>query len=97
MKELSVIETNQVSGGLFTFFTGPIGATMGFAICSVVDAGCSGLNLKSNFKVSGALLGGGIAAIVGFSPILATAGIGLGVTGIVQNAISIIGQRKSAA
>ena len=96
MKELSVIETNQVSGGLFTFLTGPVGATMGFAIGSVVDAGCASLKLTSNFKVSGALLGGGIAAIVGFSPILATAGIGMGVTGIVKNAISIIEQRKAA-
>ncbi len=91
-----MIETRQVSGGLFTFLTGPIGAMMGFAIGSMGDAGCASLNLKSNVKVSGALLGGGIAAIARFSPILATDGTGMRVTGIVQNAISIIGQRKAA-
>ena len=89
MKELSVIESNQVSGGLFTFITGPIGALMGFTIGSIVDSGYASRNLSSGFKTSGAILGAGIGAIVGLSPILATAGIGLGVTSIVKNARSI--------
>ncbi|GAA0484187.1 MULTISPECIES: hypothetical protein [Tatumella] len=87
MKELSITETTQISGGLFTLVTGPVGGLLGFTIGSIVDAGVGALKGQSlSFKTSGALLGAGIGAIVGLSPILATTGIGLGVVSIVDNA-----------
>lgn len=98
MKELTTLEMNEVNGGLLGLglVFGGIGATMGTAIGGIVDAGCAAGGYKTNFKVSGAMLGGGIGAAVGLSTILATAGIGFGVTSIVSNAKSIKAQKKVA-
>lgn len=98
MKELTTLEMNEVNGGLLGLglVFGGIGATMGTAIGGIVDAGCAVGGYKTNFKVSGAMLGGGIGAAVGLSPTLATAGIGFGVTSIVSNAKSIKEQKQVA-
>ena len=95
MKELSQREINEVNGGLLGLglVFGGIGAAMGTAIGGIVDAGCKAGGYTTNFKQSGAMLGGGIGAAVGLSPILATAGIGFGVTSIVGNAKSIKAQK----
>lgn len=98
MKELTVQEMNEVNGGLLGLglVFGGIGAAMGTTIGGIVDAGCAAGGYKTNFKASGAMLGGGIGAAVGLSPILATAGIGFGVTSIVGNAKSIKAQKLGA-
>lgn len=95
MKELTIQQTNDVNGGLLGLglVFGGIGAVMGTAIGGIVDAGCKAGGYNTNFKQSGAMLGGGIGAAVGLSPILATAGIGFGVTSIVGNAKSIKAQK----
>ena len=96
MKELTKSELNEVNGGLLGLglVFGGIGAALGTAIGGIVDAGTAAGGYKTNFKQSGALLGGGIGAAVGLSPILATTGIGMGVVSIVDNAKSIRGQKK---
>lgn len=95
MKELTTEQVNEVNGGLLGLglVFGGIGAVMGTAIGGIVDAGCKAGGYTTNFKQSGAMLGGGIGAAVGLSPILATAGIGFGVTSIVGNAKSIKAQK----
>ncbi|OBU06241.1 class IIb bacteriocin, lactobin A/cerein 7B family [Morganella psychrotolerans] len=95
MKELTTQQVNEVNGGLLGLglVFGGIGAVMGTAIGGIVDAGCKAGGYTTNFKQSGAMLGGGIGAAVGLSPVLATAGIGFGVTGIVGNAKSIKAQK----
>ena len=95
MKELTTQQVNEVNGGLLGLglIFGGIGAVMGTAIGGIVDAGCKTGGYTTNFKQSGAMLGGGIGAAVGLSPILATAGIGFGVTSIVGNAKSIKAQK----
>lgn len=97
MKELTKNELNEVNGGLLGLglVFGGVGAALGTAIGGIVDAGTAAGGYKTNFKQSGALLGGGIGAAVGLSPILATTGIGMGVVSIVDNARSIRGQKKS--
>lgn len=98
MKELTTQEMNEVNGGLLGLglVFGGVGAAMGTAIGGIVDAGCAAGGYQTNFKASGAMLGGGIGAAVGLSPILATAGIGFGVTGIVDNTKSIKSQKGRA-
>ncbi|WP_241647658.1 hypothetical protein [Rosenbergiella metrosideri] len=95
MKELTVQQSQQVSGGIFGFVTTPIGAVMGLAIGSIVDAGYKVSNIKTSFKWSGLQLGAGIGAAVGIAPITAALGIGLGVVSIVKNKNSI-NQQKAA-
>jgi len=92
MKELNTRETQQVSGGIFGLITTPIGAVMGLAIGSIVDAGCKAGNLETSFKWSGLQLGAGIGAAVGIAPITAALGIGYGVVSIVNNKKSILAQ-----
>lgn len=95
MKELNMNEVSHVSGGLILGAAiGSVGAVMGTAIGGIVDAGCAAGGYKTNFKASGAMLGGGIGAAVGLSPTLATAGIGQGVVSIVNNANSIKAQKR---
>jgi len=97
MKELSMQEVEQVSGGFIGVLFAPIGAVMGGVIGGIVDAGTAAAGFKSNFAAAGALLGGGIAAAVGLAPVTATAGIGLGVVGIVNNGLSLSQQKKATA
>ncbi|HCM64186.1 MAG TPA: hypothetical protein DIT05_16835 [Morganella sp. (in: Bacteria)] len=95
MKVLSTNEVNNVSGGLILgSIFGAVGSAMGSAIGGIVDAGCASGGYQTNFKESGSQLGHGIGAIVGLSPIMATKGIGAGVTGIVNNARSIKAQKR---
>ncbi len=97
MKELNTLETQQVSGGIFGIITAPIGAIMGLAIGSIVDAGCKAGNLETSFKWAGLQLGAGIGAAVGIAPITAALGIGFGVVNIVNNKNSIIAQKAARA
>ncbi|AML55921.1 hypothetical protein [Serratia rubidaea] len=93
MRELSTSEQQEVSGGLFGLITAPIGGILGAAIGSIVDAGNRVAGRNSNFTGSGALLGAGIGAAVGLSPITAILGIGAGVVSIVRNGLGLKGQK----
>lgn len=95
MKELIIQQSQQVSGGIFGFATTPIGAVMGLAIGSIVDAAYKVSNLKTSFKWSGLQLGAGIGAAVGIAPITAALGIGFGVVSIVKNKNSIQEQKSA--
>ena len=95
MKELNVQQTQHVAGGVFGFITAPIGAVMGFAIGTIVDAGCQAGNLNTSFKWAGLQLGAGIGAAVGIAPVTATLGIGLGVVSLVNNKNSIEAQKTA--
>ncbi|MBT0718631.1 hypothetical protein HGT71_10250 [Rosenbergiella epipactidis] len=95
MRELTVQQSQQVSGGIFGLITTPIGLAMGFTVGALVDGVFKANNLRTTFVWGGLEIGAGIGAAVGLAPLTAIAGISLGVQNIVENIKSITSQKAA--
>ncbi|WP_034917063.1 MULTISPECIES: hypothetical protein [Erwinia] len=95
MRELTVKEIHQTSGGIFGIITAPIGAFIGFVVGELVDEALAMFgNFETNFRGAGMSLGAGIAALIGLSPIMTLVFMREGILGMVQNGLDIAQQAR---